>query len=130
MSFVLPNFNLACNIGQPDSAGVPGVPSLAGWQRLYYYPCALVHPRRSSFLTYDLVVQPLISALPMSLLVPALTDIRGPQDSTSPDVVECPAGSGRFYWCYAVDDVGKGYPNEHRSALLVALPGTWSPPYA
>lgn len=66
----------------------------------------------------------------MCLLLPPITDIRGMQDvSGFVDVVEVPQGTGRWYGVAVVDDVGKGYPNEHRTALLLALPGTWTPPY-
>jgi hypothetical protein len=66
----------------------------------------------------------------MSLLLPPLSDVRGPQDSSGfTDVVEVPAGSGRYYGVAAVDDIGKGYSNEHRTASLYALPGTWLAPY-
>jgi hypothetical protein len=65
----------------------------------------------------------------MTLMVPALTDIRGPQDTVSFDMVECPLGSGRWYRVCAVDDIGKGFANEHRAALLFALPTSWIAPY-
>jgi len=66
----------------------------------------------------------------ITLLVAKQTDIRGPQDTVSEDMVEVPAGSGRWYWVAAVDDIGKGYPNEHRYGLLFALAGSWVAPYA
>lgn len=64
----------------------------------------------------------------MNLLLPSLTDVRGPQDVDGEDVVECPQGSGRFYRVTFVDDIGKGYPNEHRTATLLAAQN-WIPPY-
>lgn len=54
----------------------------------------------------------------MTLLVPKGTDIRGDAEGITPDIVECPAGSGRYYVCYFVDDLGKGFLNEHRGAIL------------
>ena len=53
------------------------------------------------------------------LLLPALTDIRdwscaGHQT----DFVEVPAASGRWYGVQVVDDAGKGFPNEHRVAII------------
>ena len=58
----------------------------------------------------------------MFLLLPALTDVRDDSSagggSTFADFVEAPALSGRFYKVVAVDDIGKGFPNEHRCAVL------------
>lgn len=75
----------------------------------------------------------------MNLLLPVGTDVRGPQDTVSNtdastqvkgDYVECPSGSGRYYVVAFVDDIGKGFTNEHRDACLFAVPGSWVPPYA
>jgi hypothetical protein len=121
MAYVIPNFNLLCNI--QSYALFP-----IGW-RIINQPCALVFGRRTNTgagwgddTTYP-------GEYIMSLLLPALTDIRGPQDTISLDVVECPAGSGRLYQVCGVDDIGKGYPNEHRSAAMFAAAGTWVAPY-
>jgi hypothetical protein len=65
----------------------------------------------------------------MNLLVPALTDVRGPQDPVGPDMVEVPAGSGRWYQVVFVDDIAKGFSNEHRTASIFALYASWTPPY-
>lgn len=56
-----------------------------------------------------------------NLLLPALTDIRDYSSTTGSDSVECPVGSGRFYLVDYVDDLGKGFPNEHRFALMEKL---------
>lgn len=61
----------------------------------------------------------------MSLLLPAGTDVRGVKSGYAGDNVECPAGSGRFYKVMFVDDIGKGFPNEHRSAQLLQDNATW-----
>ena len=53
------------------------------------------------------------------LLVPALTDIRGSFSTAGADQLEVPIGSGRFYLVQDVDDIGKGFPNEHRLAWLI-----------
>jgi hypothetical protein len=71
-----------------------------------------------------------VVTLTMNLLLPALVDIRGPQDTIGADQVEVPAGSGRWYSVVGVDDIGKGFANEHRSAALVAIFGTWPAPYS
>lgn len=58
----------------------------------------------------------------VSLLLPAGTDVRdwscaGHQT----DFVEVPAGSGRWYGVLNVDDFGKGFPNEHRFAMIAKV---------
>jgi hypothetical protein len=58
----------------------------------------------------------------MILLLPALTDIRGYWDGVDSDYVEAPAGSHRFYLVSNVDDAGKGFPNEHRCAVITQIP--------
>lgn len=70
------------------------------------------------------------------LLLPPLTDIRGLDNYNPGDVIECPAGSGRFYVVSWVEDFGKGFPNEHRFALILqghqeildALGNPWAAP--
>jgi hypothetical protein len=59
----------------------------------------------------------------MVLLVPALTDLRGKLtgDGSAGDVVEIPAGSGRWYGVAGVDDIGKGFDNEHRAAYVFQI---------
>jgi hypothetical protein len=54
----------------------------------------------------------------MYLLLPPHTDIRTAILRGWYDVVECPAGSSRWYITIFVDDVGKGFPNEFRFAEL------------
>jgi hypothetical protein len=54
----------------------------------------------------------------MELLLPMRTDIRASWNGASEDLVEVPAGSLRFYGVYWVDDVGRGFLNEYRLALL------------
>lgn len=52
------------------------------------------------------------------LLLPPLTDVRCGFQVLHGDVLEVPHGSGRWYGCRAIEDIGKGFPNEHRCALL------------
>lgn len=54
----------------------------------------------------------------MEVLLPKLTDVRGWNAAAGPDTVEVPSGSGRFYSVAMVDDIGKGFTNEHRFAIL------------
>jgi hypothetical protein len=62
------------------------------------------------------------------MVCPALTDIEdslsGPSGN---DKTEIPAGSGRFYEIIEVDDVAKGFNNEHRYGLLRKF-GSWPAP--
>jgi hypothetical protein len=128
MSYVIPNFNIVCNIYDPDTPGVPEIPSNP--PRIVAQECALVYGRRVNVASTGGTTLPGVPLMAMSLLVPKGTDIRGPQDTTSFDMVECPAGTGRWYWVCAVDDIGRGWANEHRSASIFALAGSWAPPYA
>lgn len=75
----------------------------------------------------------------MWLLLPPLTDIRDElhesNNSSHGDIVEVPAGSGRYYGVIATDDAGKGFSNEHRVAAIgyvspfrAVLPA-WPVPY-
>jgi len=59
----------------------------------------------------------------MTLLLPAGTDVRDASQSGSPEleIVEVPATSGRWYGVATVDDVGKGFANEHRAAVLTKI---------
>lgn len=120
MSFKLPEFNLTCNIWTG--------PTSVGHTKRLSSPCNLALGRRVD------QVGPILSFsqsyLHMSLLLPALTDIRFVLNATGPDIVEVPAGSGRFYQVASVDDAGKGFTNEHRVAFIVGVTegGPWPTP--
>lgn len=128
MSFALPSFPLLCNISTCDVPNVPGVPHNP--PRLMAVPCNLAWGRRSNSMSTGgtNVAGVIVSAT--DLLLPPRTDVRGPQDTISADMIECPRGSGRWYFVTAVDDVGKGFPNEYRIAVIIALAGSWIAPYA
>ena len=127
MAYRLPTFNLLCNISGPPTAGTPGIPS--GPFRVYHKECQLTYGRRVQVASTGGTLQAGILTLTMNLLLPAGTDIRGPQDIGSFDMVEVPAESGRWYEVVGVDDIGKGFANEHRTASVFALAKTWTPPY-
>jgi hypothetical protein len=61
------------------------------------------------------------------LLLPPGTDIRSGMCADSPDVVEIPVGSGRWYMVFAVDVIGMGFPNEHVGAAVVQISARSSP---
>lgn len=111
MSFSLPTFNLTCNIWRfqpPPPGGPPFLSPL----------CNLAFGRR---INRSPELGDLDLALgQMSLLLPPLTDIRDAASvaSHAGDLVEVPQASGRYYYVFYVDDIGKGFPNEHRVALL------------
>ena len=108
----LPTFNLTCNVwfGQGINAVPMGGPDLAG------VACQLSPGERVS------VGEVAGPGIYMWLMVPPRTNIAGdPRSLLSPngDLIECPAGSGRYYHLKFVDDVGKGFPNEYRFGLMV-----------
>jgi len=114
MAFTIPQFPLTVNIWHDGPVFFPvGPPDLIvmgnlAWGRRVAVP--------STGGTGSLGV-PLFT---MTLLVPKLTDIRGRLSTVAgADVVEVPAGSGRYYEVIYVDDLGKGFANEHRGALLL-----------
>jgi hypothetical protein len=128
-NYILPNFNILCNIYtyEPLSPTWPAIPLDA--PRLANVACALVYGRRVNVMSTGGTLIPGVPIQAINLLLVKLTDIRGPQDNFGQDVVECPAGSGRWYGVAYVDDIGKGYVNEHRTACLFAIAGTWAAPY-
>lgn len=117
MAFPLPTFNLTCNI-QSYPGGVTRVTS----------PCNLAFGRRVNVASTGGTGSTGIMVVCMTLLLPALTDCRTPTPGALPDStptvvdqVEVPAGSGRKYWVVFCDDIGKGFANEHRVAILQQL---------
>jgi len=116
MAFTLPAFNLLCKIytGPYDTRVL----------RLGAVPCNLAMGRRIIWGFHDPTNMG-YGAASASLLLPALTDIRDPVAQGVPgstaDLVEVPAGSGRWYTVDSVDDIGKGFSNEHRFAWLAKL---------
>lgn len=127
MAFRLPTFNLLCTITSPDVANTPAIPTLT--PRLTSVPCQLTYGHRVNVSTTGGTSLAGIPILVMNVLLPAETDIRGPQDTFSFDVVEIPEGTGRWYWVAGVDDIGKGFSNEHRTASILALEASWVAPY-
>lgn len=109
MAFTLPNFNLTCNIF-----------TVAGGVATFRLdsPCNLAMGRRTAVITNGASQDGGLDGLQPSLLLPPLTDIRDSSCGGEIDLVEVPAGSGRFYLAVNVDDIGKGFPNEHRCATL------------
>lgn len=109
-SFALPNFNLLAAVWH-NPGRVPNLypaPSAT-------IPCNLANGRVSHVLNSQqrLIAQNTLGAS-ASVLWPAHSDVRDASVGPNPDVVEIPAGSGRFYWIAFMDDIAKGFANEHR----------------
>jgi hypothetical protein len=116
MSFVLPTFNL----------------TVSGWRRLgngrtYAAPDFSVTGNLSVGRRVMIAGSPwtttygeltITAAIPVELLLPAFTDIRAAWNAQLEDLVEVPAGTKRFYRVVQVDDIGKGFANEHRIAWI------------
>lgn len=116
-AFALPNFNLVCNVwhaGGIDPTIYPP-PDLS--------PNVNLANGRVSHVLTALKRLPTLQNVGASgsMLFPAGTDVRDASCGPTPDVIECPAGSGRFYWVAFVDDIAKGFPNEHRWAVTPKL---------
>lgn len=109
MSFTLPTFNLTCNIF--TGGGGTHVFRLA-------VACNLAIGRRTIQLLTPQSAGGAGAFPTTQLLLPAGTDVRDESCGGTSDLVEVPAGSGRFYGVLGVDDAGKGFTNEHRVALL------------
>jgi len=80
---------------------------------------ANLSPGKRTFQAIDIVPSSPVTGFAMELLVPALTDIRAASDVALADLIECPKASQRFYLVRYVDDIGKGFANEHRFVLMV-----------
>jgi hypothetical protein len=112
MAFTVPDFPLTCNIwtGPAFPAGAPRLTS----------PCNLAFGKRVTISPEDVTTNVALLAA-SQLLLPKLTDIRDASCNVvnGADIVECPAGSGRYYFSEYVEDLGKGFANEHRIAMLI-----------
>jgi len=112
-AFALPNFNLTARVWHAPARILTalGPPSLTT-------ACNLANGRVAHIQVEQkrLVTQNALGAS-ASLLFPALTDIRDASVFSNPDVIECPALSGRYYWVAFCDDIAKGFANEHRWAI-------------
>lgn len=109
MSFTLPTFPLDVGVWHPGH--VPPAPPDA------VVKGNLAYGKRVSTQFWDWATTDQ-SAVFAQLLLPPLTDVRDFSCALGADVVEVPLSSGRFYSVQFVDDLGKGFPNEHRFALL------------
>ena len=111
MAFTLPTFNLVANILRFNGTSYVVVGETV---------CNLAMGKRVSNPQGSSGVGDLEGNTPI-LLCPAGTDIRDRSCGGDSDVVECPAGTGRWYAAGLVDDIGKGFDNEHRSVTLLKV---------
>lgn len=110
MGFVIPQFNLTCNVLHD--------PKIPGDAPSYQVECqisvgeahAIAHVTDDALASY-------VHA--MWLRLPFNTDIRSKNYGTREDYVEVPAWSGRWYRVASVDDFGAGFANEHRFAIVI-----------
>jgi len=114
MAFSLPQFDLLCDIYTG--------PWLTKVLRVPAHPCNLAWGKRCQVgPQFDAAADQLTGQPQMVLLLPAGTDVRSKIISGQGDIVEVPASSGRWYGVFGVDDLGKGFPNEHRGAYVLAI---------
>ena len=112
MSYVLPTFNLDVNLWTAPAV-VTAPPTRT-------FKAGLARGERVIELFPAYTVGYYSYRSPMQLLCPKGTDIYPNEPGAFADLVEVPAGSGRYYAVWYVDDVGKGFPNEYRMAWLCA----------
>lgn len=112
MSFTTPTFNLLCDIYTGPWSGK----SL----RQADVTCNLAFGKRVNGFSEALDPFPLGNGTNarVTLLLPAGTDVRSFPLNPVSDMVEVPKGTGRWYIVAFVDDIGKGFANEHRCAVL------------
>jgi hypothetical protein len=110
MAFAVPTFNL--------TAAIWTGPYKTKIHR-FDVRCNLAFGRRiQQPVVDDLDAYSITGTLQMALLFPALTDLHDFNSGHDNDVIECPIGTGRWYGLIAYDDVGKGFSNEYRLAVV------------
>lgn len=127
MPFIVPTFNLLCNVWSNDDwrANWPSWPAIATY---FDVPCQLRGHLKQTTPWTELV----IAGSLLELCLPALTDVRDvfyfTQEYPSWTwVIEVPSGSGCFYFVVGISDQAKGFPNEYRSVILAPTRSYESP---
>ena len=105
MAYTVPTFNLTCNVYTG--------PWLTRVLRTAGLVCNLAIGRRVQQ-QYQVETGTVAGPASPLLLVPAGSDVRDDGNATGADLIECPAGSGRWYGVLIVDDMAKGFSNEYR----------------
>ena len=128
MAHKLPDFNLSANIWW-DTLTNPLWWTLAPD---VISPCALVFGGWHTPVSGPPTIYPgTQQVMWRCLYLPKGTDIRNRQQGGQRNSeCEVPAGSGRWYYVWDVDDVGKGHANEFRLAYMfpVLRPAPWPTP--
>jgi len=121
LMYTLPAFNLTVNIWHWPHDRFTDPPDLVTTGNLAW------GKRTASSTSNDFTFTGFGKLCPI-LLCPQRTDIRS-QEKTGVvnDVVEVPAGTGRFYEVIYVEDLGRGFANEHRGAMISPT-GGWPTP--
>lgn len=117
MAFRLPTLNLKCRIWHAyDIAGLGLPPAIS--PAAADVPCQL-----RNTLTGLQVLTPFSGSGQINelVLLGKRTDVRPSQPAATPDLLEVPQGTGRFYTCLGVADMHRGFANEYRVALIVQL---------
>jgi len=121
MAFVLPTFNMVCDIYTLPY-------NFSGPPRIANQPCQL----RAPYAGAPQFASGLLGwTNAMMLLLPPGTDIRDLYCTpiNSMDCVVLPVGTTCRYQVAWVNDIGKGFPNEHRFAILTKIgSGPWPVP--
>lgn len=112
MAYVLPTLNIDVNIWPSNAVPPVGAPSVQCKANLAWGKRTAV-PSTGGTATLGVVL------MTMTLLLPKATNIFGDPDLNVCCCVEAPAGTARFYLVAFVDDIGRGFANEHRAAILV-----------
>jgi hypothetical protein len=119
MPFVQPQYNISVDIFRPGT-------------NIFLYPDVVVNGNLSpGRIVGEAQPEGLLVGIGiggMWLRVPKGTDIRDPRAPAGGDLVICPSGSWRTYGCQWVDDIGCGFTNEHRFAVLQGF-GPWPVPF-
>lgn len=118
MAFTIPTFNLSANFwrfGNPvtNPPDVSVASNLAWGRRV----------TAATGIPEDMSTDTLLGVL----LLPKGTDVRDGVTPGGADTAEFPAGTGRYYIVKQVDDVGKGFDNEFRFAVVSKL-APWPAP--
>jgi hypothetical protein len=116
MGFIVPQMPLKANVWSTPTSPPVGAPRIANLD------CNLAWGRRVGVPSTGGTGALGVVLMTMTLLVPKGTDLRSdPDRGVAADLVEVPAGTARYYWVAFVDDLGRGFPNEHRGAILVPV---------
>jgi len=121
VAFVLPTFNMTCDIYTFPY-------NFAGAPRIANQPCQLRAPAAQAA-QFGSGLLAWVNC--MMLLLPPATDIRDSYCTpiNSSDAVVIPIGTNCRYLVMWVNDIGKGFPNEHRFAMIAKTnSGPWPVP--